>query len=414
MAASKKNILLVYPKVPTNTYWSFKYALKFLKKKSAMPPLGLITLAGLFPEDYTLRLIDMNIEPLNQKDIQWAGAVFVSTMIIQKESLQDVIAQCNRLNTPVVAGGPYPTTSYQEINGVNHFLLGEVEDIFQDFLQDFEKGKAKKLYPQPLRPDITKTITPRFDLLDMDAYSSMSIQYSRGCPFKCDFCDIWKIYGNTSRVKSAKNVIQELEVLYQAGWQGSVFMVDDNFIGNKKHVKSKLLPALIKWQQKHQHIFRFTTEASINIANDKELLAQMRDAGFNQVFIGVETPSMEALKETGKVQNLKTNMAQAIQTVQKFSIEVMAGFIIGFDTDKEDIFDRQIAFIQQTGIPQAMVGLLSALPGTVLSDRMEKEGRLLATPQGNNTHAMTMNSEHTRHDNKLYSVDGQRNVKRRI
>ncbi|MBW2365649.1 MAG: B12-binding domain-containing radical SAM protein, partial [Deltaproteobacteria bacterium] len=356
-----KNILLVYPEVPTNTYWSFKYALKFLKKKSAMPPLGLITLAALFPENYNLRLIDMNIEPLNEKDIQWADAVFVSAMIIQKESLKKVIADCNRLKTPVVSGGPYATSSYQEIDGVDHFVLGEVEDTFKNFLQDLEKGNAKKIYRQPERPDITSTVTPRFDLLDMNAYSSMSIQYSRGCPFKCEFCDIWKVYGNKPRVKSAETVIRELDVLYQSGWEGPVFMVDDNFIGNKKHVKKELLPVIIEWQIKHSHIFRFTTEASINIADDNELLAQMRDAGFNQVFIGIETPSTEALKETGKFQNLKIDMVEAIQTVQEYSIEVMAGFIIGFDTDKEDIFDRQISFIQQTGIPQAMVGLLNAL-----------------------------------------------------
>ncbi|MBW1846393.1 MAG: B12-binding domain-containing radical SAM protein [Deltaproteobacteria bacterium] len=386
-----KNILLVYPEVPTNTYWSFKYALKFLKKKSAMPPLGLITLAALFPENYNLRLIDMNIEPLNEKDIQWADAVFVSAMIIQKESLKKVIADCNRLKTPVVSGGPYATSSYQEIDGVDHFVLGEVEDTFKNFLQDLEKGNAKKIYRQPERPDITSTVTPRFDLLDMNAYSSMSIQYSRGCPFKCEFCDIWKVYGNKPRVKSAETVIRELDVLYQSGWEGPVFMVDDNFIGNKKHVKKELLPVIIEWQIKHGHIFRFTTEASINIADDNELLAQMRDAGFNQVFIGIETPSTEALKETGKFQNLKIDMVEAIQTVQEYSIEVMAGFIIGFDTDKEDIFDRQISFIQQTGIPQAMVGLLNALPGTELSDRMEREGRLLAIPDGNNTHAMATN-----------------------
>lgn len=333
----------------------------------------------------------MNIEPLSEQDIQWADAVFASAMIIQKESLKKVIADCNRLKTPVVVGGPYPTSSHKEITGADYFVLGEVEDTFKGFLEDLQNGTAKHIYAQPARPDITHTVTPRFDLLNMNAYSSMSIQYSRGCPFKCEFCDIWKVYGNTPRVKSPENIIRELEVLYQTGWQGPVFMVDDNFIGNKKRVKQELLPALFEWQKEHHHIFRFTTEASINIADDEKLLTGMRDAGFNQVFIGIETPSMEALKETGKIQNLKTDMAKAIQTVQHYSIEVMAGFIIGFDTDKEDIFDRQISFIQQTGIPQAMVGLLSALPGTELSNRMEREGRLLSTPEGNNTHAMATN-----------------------
>ncbi|MBF0117972.1 MAG: B12-binding domain-containing radical SAM protein [Desulfobacterales bacterium] len=386
-----KNVLFVYPQIPANTYWSFKHALKFINKKSAMPPLGLITIAGFFPKSYNLRLVDMNIEPLDESHILWADFVFTGAMIVQKESFQNVVKVCNKLGKPVVAGGPYPTSSYSEISGVSHFVIGEVEDIFNKFLDDLENGKADYIYRSEKTPDISNSILPRFDLLNMDAYGSMSIQYSRGCPFKCEFCDIWKNYGNTPRLKSSKSILNELDSLYDLGWTGAVFVVDDNFIGNKKRVKSELLPALIKWQEEHNHIYRFFTEASINMASDEELLCLMRDAGFNEVFIGIETPSKEGLKETGKSQNISCNMEEAVQKIQSYGIEVMAGFIIGFDSDTDDIFDRQISFIQKTGIPKAMIGLLNALPGTALYQRMQTEGRLLDESNGNNTHSMETN-----------------------
>jgi len=382
----QKKILLVYPEVPKNTYWSFQYALKFIDKKSAMPPLGLITIATYFPDTYDLKLVDMNIEPLLDEDIQWADAVFVSAMIIQQESLREVIEICNTSGKTVVAGGPYPTSSYAEISGVDHFVLGEVEDVFGEFLSDFENGRAKSVYLPAERPDMEFSPVPRYDLLNRNAYSSMSIQYSRGCPFKCEFCDIWKVLGNKPRLKPTKTMIAELEALYELGWHGAVFMVDDNFIGNKRRVKKELLPALIEWQREHGYVFRFYTEASINMADDDELLSMMRDAGFNEVFIGIETPSMDSLKETGKVQNVKTDMRSAIRHIQGYGIEVMAGFILGFDSDTDDIADRQIEFIQETGIVQAMVGLLTALPGTDLYERLSGEGRILNTTTGNNTH----------------------------
>jgi len=388
---NRKNFLLVYPEIPTNTFWSFKYALRFLNKKSAMPPLGLITLAALIPDTFNLKLIDMNVESLKDQDVLWADSILVSAMIVQKDSLAKVVEQCNRLNRPVIAGGPYPTSSFQEIDGVAHFIIGEVENTFKDFLHDYLNGTAKKIYPIPEWPEITHTVIPRFDLLNMKAYSSMSIQYSRGCPFKCEFCDIWKVYGNKPRLKSAENVVLEIDTLYRLGWRGAVFIVDDNFIGNKRRVKEELLPALTTWQQKHHNVYRFYTEASINIADDESLLSAMRDARFNQVFIGIETPSPKSLRETGKLQNLNRNMPQAIQTIQHHGMEVMAGFILGFDSDAEDIFDSQIRFIQQNGIPQAMVGLLNALPGTDLFARLNKEGRILKASKGNNTHCMETN-----------------------
>ncbi|HMA84812.1 MAG TPA: radical SAM protein [Desulfosalsimonadaceae bacterium] len=386
-----QNILMVYPEVPNNTYWSFKYALKFIRKKSAMPPLGLLTVAALFPPDYDLKLVDMNIEPLPDEAIEWADAVFISAMIVQQDSVESVIARCNRMDTKVVLGGPYANSNQEDIQGVDHFVLGEVEDTLHAFLSDLENGTAKHVYPLPARPDISKAPTPRFDLLKMDAYGSMAVQYSRGCPFHCEFCDIWTVYGNKPRLKSADAMIAEMYALYRQGWRGGVFLVDDNFIGNKKRVKEELLPALKAWQAEHGHPFHFFTEASINMAEDEDLLIGMREAGFNEVFIGIETPDEEGLKETGKVQNLKTDMGQAVKRIQKHGIEVMAGFIVGFDQDKPDIFERQIHFIQQNAIPKAMIGLLTALPGTRLYERLKSEGRMIGASIGNNTHVLSTN-----------------------
>ncbi len=385
------NILLVYPTIPNNTYWSFQYTLRFIGKKSGMPPLGLITMAALLPDRYHLKLIDMNIELLTEKDIEWADAVFVSAMIIQQDSLREVVTMCHRMSTPVVAGGPYPTASHEEIPGVDHFVLGEAETLLADFLADFENHSAKPIYRCQKRPALTDSPVPRFDLLKLDAYASMAIQYSRGCPFKCEFCDIWITYGNKPRLKPAQNIIRELDALYRLGWRDSIFIVDDNFIGNKPRVKKELLPALIQWQKDNHHACKFYTEASINMANDPDLMRAMATAGVDQVFIGIETPSQEALAETGKSQNLKCDLQEAVRTIQRHGIEVTAGFILGFDTETEDIFDRQIEFIQKTGIPKAMVGLIHALPGTLLYQRLQKEGRLAGRMFGSNTHCMSTN-----------------------
>ncbi len=391
MKVPKKNVLLVYPEIPKNTYWSFQYALPFIGKRTSMPPLGLITVAALFPDDCSLRLVDMNVEALEDRDILWADAVFVSAMIVQQGSFQIVVEACNRLGRPVVAGGPYPTTSHETIEGVDHFVAGEAEDIFAEFWDDFQKGKAKKIYSPPSRPNLSRPVIPRFDLLKLDAYACMSVQYSRGCPFNCEFCDIWMIYGNRSRVKPAKNVVREIDTLYRLGWRSPVFIVDDNFIGNKRAVKRDLLPALTRWQEEHGFAYRFFTEASINLADDDELVEDMVGAGFNEVFIGVETPSEKSLRETKKFHNLKSDMFGSIRKLQNSGLEVMGGFVLGFDSDEKDIFDRQIEFIEKAGIPKAMIGILIALPQTRLLERLEREGRLLKASDGNNTHSLETN-----------------------
>ncbi len=383
--------LLVYPEVPKNTYWSFSHTLKFINKKSAMPPLGLITLAALFPEEYELKLVDMNIEPLTQRHIRWADAVFISAMIVQKDSFEQVVSLCNRNGKPVVAGGPYATSSYRQISGVDYFVLGEAEPVFARFLNELERGCAQKIYRCTDKPDLAAAVMPRFDLLKMKSYANMCIQYSRGCPFKCEFCDIWPVYGNKVRVKPAAKIIAELQSIYSLGWRGAVFIVDDNFIGNVKKVKSDLLPELIRWQKDRGHPFQLFTEASINMAGDPDLLTAMNDAGFNEVFIGIETPKRESLKEAGKTQNLKVDMLDAVRTIQQHGLEVNAGFILGFDHDTDDVFEDQVAFIQQAGIPKAMVGLLTALPGTRLYQRLQSEGRILNRGSGNNTHLMCTN-----------------------
>lgn len=385
-------ILLVYPEIPKNTYWSFKYTLRFINRATGLPPLGLITMAAMLPERYQLRLVDMNIEPLRESDLQWADAVFVSAMIIQQESLREVIRRCRAANKPVVAGGPYPTASHEEIEGVDHFVLGEAENILADFLTDFENRTARPIYRAAERPDITDAVLPRFDLLKMDQYSSMAIQYSRGCPFNCEFCDIWIMYGNRPRLKSAAAVIREIDTLYRLGWRDSIFMVDDNFIGNKTRVKKELLPAILAWERENQFTYKFYTEASINMASDPALMDAMSAAGFDQVFVGIETPSKEGLTETGKNQNLKCDLLQAVRTIQEHGIEVTAGFILGFDSDTDDIFERQIDFIQAAAIPKAMVGVLTALPGTKLYQRLEKDQRIIPGHlSGSNTHTMGTN-----------------------
>jgi radical SAM superfamily enzyme YgiQ (UPF0313 family) len=385
----KRKILLVYPEIPA-TYWSFKYVMPFVGYRSLMPPLGLITVAAMLPDDYELRLVDMNIQELTCEDITAADLVFVSAMIVQKESFHKVVRKCNKCGVPVVAGGPYPTTGHESIQGVDHFVLNEGEVTLPLFIADLEAGRAHKIYRDETKPDITKTPPPRFDLLDLGAYGSMAVQSSRGCPFNCEFCDIIEMFGRVPRYKLPEQFTREMDLLYESGYRGPLFIVDDNFIGNKKKVR-ELLDRIIEWQKSRNYPFSLYTEASINLAQDDDLLDKMVAAGMDMVFVGIETPVQATLEQTNKQQNTKSDIIESVSRIQAKGIEVMGGFIVGFDTDPENIFDLQIEFIQKAGIPLAMIGTLIALPGTQLFRRLESEGRIIGETDGNNTHSMEIN-----------------------
>ena len=375
-------ILLVYPQYP-DTFWSFKHALKFISKKAILPPLGLLTIAPIL-ENCEKRLIDMNVSKLTDNDILWADYVFISAMITQKDSAKNVIAKCKKLGVKTVAGGPLFTSLYQEFSDVDHFVLDEGEVTLPLFLQDLKQGIAKKVYRSEVKPDLTQSPIPQWELIDLKNYSKMPVQYSRGCPFDCEFCDIVNLNGRIPRTKNAEQLIQELEVLYNRGWRGSVFIVDDNFIGNKERVK-ELLRELAKWRNSKKHKITFMTEVSLNLADDEELMALMRNAGFDSVFIGLETPSKEGLEECGKFQNKNRDLVASVKKIHNYGMEVAAGFIVGFDSDDASIFLRQIDFIQKTGVVVAMIGLLQALPGTKLYERLKKENRIINDATGNNT-----------------------------
>jgi radical SAM superfamily enzyme YgiQ (UPF0313 family) len=377
-------ILLVYPRY-LDTFWSFKYALKFLSKKANFPPLGLLTVAAMLPDEWEKRLTDMNVSALSDEDIKWADYVFVSSMVVQSDSAMEVIARCKKLNTKVVAGGPLFTTGYNEFDGVDHFVLGEAEATLPHFLADLAKGCPQHIYSSDERPDLTKTPIPMWSLINMKQYSAMSIQYSRGCPFDCDFCDIIVLYGHKPRTKDRQQVVDELEALYRHGWRGSVFIVDDNFIGNKKKLKAETLPTIIQWSREKKYPFTFYTEASINLADDEQLMELMVEAGFNRVFIGIETPNVDGLIECNKLQNRNRDLAASVKKIQNHGFEVQGGFILGFDSDPISIFRSQIDFIQKTGIVTAMVGLLNAPRGTKLYQRLKQENRLLKDMSGDNT-----------------------------
>jgi radical SAM superfamily enzyme YgiQ (UPF0313 family) len=385
----KKKILMVYPEIPA-TYWSYKYALHFVGYKTLMPPLGLITVAALLPADYEVKLVDMNIRKLSRDDVIEADMVFISAMIVQKESFQRVVDLCNDCGTPVAAGGPYPTTSHRSIHGVDYFILNEGEVTLPQFIRDLEEGHPKQIYLDETKPDITKTPPPRFELLDMASYATMSVQSSRGCPYNCEFCDIIEMFGRTPRYKLPEQLTNEMDRIYELGYRGPLFIVDDNFIGNKKMVRS-LLKGIIAWQKERGHPFTIYTEASINLAHDESLIDLMVEAGFNMVFVGIETPIQETLALTQKQQNTKIDILDSVKKMQRKGLQVMGGFIVGFDNDPENIFDLQIEFIQKAGIPLAMIGTMVALPNTQLYRRLEREGRIIGDASGNNTHCMELN-----------------------
>ena len=377
------NILLVYPEIPS-TFWSFKSALKFIGKKSAEPPLGLLTAAALIPEEWNKKLIDINVSYLTDQDILWADYIFLSGMNIQIVSFKEVIRRCNKLGRKVVAGGPLVTTQHKDFLGVEHFILNEGEITIKEFLLDLKNGNPKPVYQSDQFPEITDSPVPKWELLDLKKYATMSIQFSRGCPYDCEFCSITLLNGRKPRTKSVNQFIDELEVLYKLGWRRGISVVDDNFIGNKRKIKNELLPAIIEWQKKKDYPFTFVTEVSVNLADDEVLMRLMVEAGFNSIFVGIETPNAAGLEECGKSQNLKRDLIESIRKMQNAGLIVSGGFIVGFDSDGTEIFEEQISFIQQSGIIAAMVGLLNAPTGTRLFKRLKDEDRLIENFTGDN------------------------------
>ena len=379
------NILMVYPEYP-ETFWSFKHVLKFVSKKAGFPPLGLLTVAALLPEAWNKRLVDVNVNDLQDGQIAWADMVFIGAMLVQADSAQEIINRCKAQGKTVIVGGPMATTQPERFVGVDHFVLNEAEVTLPMFLADWAEGNAKPMYSCADRPDIKQTPLPLWSLITMSDYVTMPVQYSRGCPFNCEFCDIIVLYGQTPRTKSPEQLVREMQSLYDMGWRNDVFIVDDNFIGNKSNVK-KMLSALIAWQKEHHYPFTFTTETSVNLADDEELMQMMSSANFHKVFVGIETPNIDSLEECGKYQNASRDLEAAVKTIQQNGMQVTGGFIVGFDSDTEGIFDAQIQFIQKVGIVTAMVGLLNALPQTRLWHRLRAEGRLLGDSTGENTDA---------------------------
>jgi radical SAM superfamily enzyme YgiQ (UPF0313 family) len=376
--------LLVQPRTPT-TYWSFEYALPFVDKAATYPPLGIATVAALLPAHWELRLRDLHVAPLEDADLAWAEVVLVTGMLVQLESMRGVLRRARAMGRRTVVGGPAPTTAPELFGDADHVFRGEAEgrlDLLVEVLEAPTPESPRLLSPEgDERPDLSLAPVPRFDLLELSRYASHALQYSRGCPFRCEFCDIIEIFGRVPRVKSPGQVVAELDALRALGARGTLFFVDDNFVGNRPAL-SRLLPVLRDWQERNGFPFVFCTEASIDLATDRELVSAMVQAGFGQVFVGLETPSPVALAEANKTQNLRMPQREAVEALTRAGLEVYAGFIVGFDSDGPDIFERQLSFISGLPIARAMVGLLMALPGTQLWRRLEREGRLRGTPSG--------------------------------
>ncbi len=381
-------ILMAYPSFPA-TFWGFNHALPFIRKRATFPPLGLITVASLLPETWEKRLVDLNVADLTDADLAWADYVFVSAMTVQRQSSHELLARCKEAGVKTVCGGPLFLAEHDAFPEADCFVLNEAELTLPPFLDDLESGALKRVYESDAYADMKTSPVPAWELVDMRHYATMCVQFSRGCPFNCDFCNVTAMLGHRFRIKTSQQVIAELDTLYGLGWRGGVFFVDDNFIGNKRILKKDILPALIEWR-KGKRGFSFQTEASVNLADDPELMDLMTRAGFDTVFVGIETPDEISLSECNKVQNKGRDLIGAVKTMQRAGLQVQGGFIVGFDSDTPSIFQRQIDFIQNSGIVTAMVGLLNAPKGTQLYDRMEKEGRLQGEFTGDNTNN-TMN-----------------------
>ncbi len=381
------NILLVYPEFP-DTFWSFKHALHFVRKKASSPPLGLLTVAAMLPAGWNKRLVDMNARSLTDRDLEWADYVFISAMVVQRDSARKIIARCKQAGVKVVAGGPLFTSEHEQFEDVDYLVLNEAELTLPLFLEDLERGQPQHLYTTSESPDLCQTPIPLWTLAELNRYDTMSIQFSRGCPYNCEFCNITVLFGHRPRTKTAAQLVAELDSLYALGWRKNIFFVDDNFIGNKKQLKAEILPALIEWRKGKTGV-PFQTEVSINLADDPELLQLMAEAGFNAVFVGIETPDETSLAECGKLQNKNRDLVESVKRIQRAGLQVQGGFIVGFDSDTPSIFQRQIDFIQKSGIVTAMVGLLQAPYGTRLYERLAREGRLTEEMSGDNVDGST-------------------------
>ncbi|AUC60461.1 hopanoid 2-methyltransferase HpnP [Cyanobacterium sp. HL-69] len=388
--------LLVYPIFPP-TFWSYEKILELVNRKVLLPPLGLVTVAGILPQEWEFKLVDRNIRAVREEEWAWADVVIMSAMIVQKEDLIDQIKEAKSRGKLVAVGGPYPTSVPHELEeaGADFFVLDEGEITLPMFVEAIEKGETSGVFRTTEKPDVSYTPIPRFDLLELDAYDSMSVQFSRGCPFQCEFCDIIVLYGRKPRTKTPEQLLKELDYLYELGWRRSVFMVDDNFIGNKRNVKL-LLKALKEWQQEHQYPFRFNTEASVDLADDPELMELMVDCYFDAVFLGIETPDEDSLAMTKKFQNTRSSLTDAVDKIIRTGLRPMAGFIIGFDGEEKGAGDRIVRFAEQVGIPTTTFAMLQALPNTALWHRLEKEGRLGAGKYGNINQTTLMNFVPTR------------------
>ncbi len=402
-------ILFVYPPTP-ETFWSFRHVLPLVSKRAAFPPLGLLTVSGLLPREWEVRLVDMNVKRLRDDDLRWADYVMLSAVIVHKTAVTGLVERCRSFSKPVIAGGPLFFSGREAFQGISHFVVGEAEAIMPQLIQDMRAGAVRPLYVAEERPDVTRSPAPRWDLIKLRHYATMAVQFSRGCPFDCEFCDIPVMCGRVPRAKTPAQLVGELEQLRLRGWKDMVFVVDDNFIGNRTQTKA-LLREIIKWRALTRTTMGFLTEASANLADDPELCELMVQAGFKKVFIGIETPLAQSLEECRKVQNCHRDLLESVKTLQRTGLEVMGGFIVGFDHDSADVFKRQFEFIQRSGVVTAMVGLLNALPETRLYHRLMKEGRLESDTTGNNT-AATLNFRPKL--SREFLINGYRDLMRRL
>lgn len=382
-------VLFIYPEYP-ETFWSFSHALHILGRKAAYPPLGLLTIASLLPDSWEKRLVDLNVEHLSVEHLIWADLAFIGAMDIQRKSAIEVLSRCRERGVTTVAGGPLFTSSFEEFGSVDYIHVGEGECTVEPFLQELEEGASRHLYRQDDWSDLRNSPVPSWDLIDMNKYACMSIQYSRGCPYHCEFCDVTFLFGRKVRTKTWEQIRKELDRIYDLGWRGGLFFVDDNFIGNSHRLKEDILPSLIDWMEARGQPFSFCTQASINLSDDEILINLMVRAGFEEVFIGIETPEEESLCEAKKNINQGRNLVEDVKKLNSMGLQVQGGFIVGFDSDGPTIFDRLIDFIQDSSIPTAMVGLLNAPKGTELYNRLKEEGRLFFNMSGDNTD-FTMN-----------------------